>query len=96
LRSFLDVKIKGSFYLSGGYELNYTSAYANLTPSSFTQVSTTTSGRTQSGLIGLSKVVSLQSKYLKKTKLQLLWDFLSYRQMPHTPPVLFRMAYSLN
>jgi molybdenum-dependent DNA-binding transcriptional regulator ModE len=96
LRSFLDIKLKGSFYISGGYEWNYTTAYSNLVPSSFTQISAATTGRTQSGLIGVSKIVSLQAKYLKKTKVQLLWDFLSYRQMPHTPPILFRMAYSLN
>jgi len=30
LRSFLDYKIKGSFYVSGGYELNYRSAFKDI------------------------------------------------------------------
>ena len=48
----------------------------------------------QSGLIGLSKVLSLKTKFFKKTKLQLLWDFLSYQQVPATKPFLFRIGYT--
>ena len=47
-----------------------------------------------SGLVGLSKVVSLKTKFFKKTKLQLLWDFLSYRQVPRTPSSVFRVGYN--
>ena len=47
----------------------------------------------QSGLIGLSKVVDVKSKFFKKTKLQLLWDFMSYQQIPRTQPVIFRIGY---
>ncbi len=87
LRSFLDYKIKGSFFASGGFEYNYQPAVdsANVhTPSAWTQ----------SGLVGISKIVSLKSKVFKKTKLQLLWDFLSYQQVPRTQAIKFRVGYS--
>ena len=47
----------------------------------------------QSGLLGLSKVLDVKSKFFKKTKLQLLWDFLSYQQAPRTQAVVFRIEY---
>jgi hypothetical protein len=88
LRSFIDWKIKGSFWVSGGYEMNYRSAYQHIA-----QLKDIDAWQ-QSGLLGLSKVVSLKTKFFKKTKLQLLWDFLSYQQIPRTQPVLFRVGYS--
>ena len=48
----------------------------------------------QSGLLGISKVFDVKSKFFKKTKLQLLWDFLSYQQIPRTQPVIFRIGYN--
>ncbi|MBL7709152.1 MAG: hypothetical protein JNJ86_08760 [Chitinophagaceae bacterium] len=89
LRSYLDYKIKGSFWISGGYEMNYRSAInsiAQLQPYSAWQ---------RSGLVGLSKVVSLKTKFFKKTKLQLLWDFLSYEQVPRVQPLVFRVSYNI-
>lgn len=88
LRSFVDWQIKKSFWLSGGYEQNYRSAFHSL------QELKDQSAWKQSGLIGLSKVLSMKSKLLKKTKCQLLWDFLSYQQVPRTQPILFRVGYS--
>jgi hypothetical protein len=89
LRSFIDYKIKGSFWLSGGYEQNYKTSFRN-----FSQLRDY-SGWTHSGLVGLSKVVSLKTKFFKKTKLQLMWDFLSYEQVPRTAPIVFRVEYKL-
>ncbi|HEX7845858.1 MAG TPA: hypothetical protein VF476_08680 [Chitinophagaceae bacterium] len=89
LRSYADMKIKGSFWLTGGYELNYRSAFEN-----FAQLEDKSKWQ-QSGLIGLSKVVSLRTKFFKKTKLQLLWDFLSYEQVPKTQAVVFRVGYTI-
>jgi hypothetical protein len=89
LRSFVDWKIKGSFWLSGGYEQNYKTAFAD-----FAELKDY-NGWQQSGLLGLSKVVSLKTKFFKNTKLQLLWDFLSYQQVPRTQPVVFRIGYSI-
>lgn len=88
LRSFLDVKMKGSFFISGGFEYNY-----QQTINSLVQINNLNSWY-QSGLLGISKVVSLKSKYFKKTKLQLLWDFLSYQQRPVQQPIKFRVGYS--
>ena len=48
----------------------------------------------QSGLLGLSKMVSLKTKFFKRTKVQVLWDFLSYGEVPRTQPVVFRIGYN--
>lgn len=88
LRSFADVKLKGSFWISGGYEMNYFSEFDRV------DVLKDMSAWQQSGLIGMSKIISLKTKFLKKTKLQLLWDFLSYQQVPRTQPVVFRVGYN--
>jgi hypothetical protein len=88
LRSFIDWKIKGSLWMTGGYEQNYKTAFSNV------DQLRNLSSWLQSGLLGLSKVVSVKSKFFKKTKLQLLWDFLSYQQVPRTHPVVFRVGYS--
>jgi hypothetical protein len=89
LRSFIDWKIKGSFWISGGYEQNYKTAF-----NGFSQLRDLNAWQ-QSGLLGLSKIVSIKNKFFKKTKLQLLWDILSYQQVPRTQPVIFRIGYNL-
>jgi hypothetical protein len=88
LRSFADWKIKGSFWFSGGYEMNYRSEFRSI------DVLKDYSTWQRSGLIGISKVISIQSKFFKKTKLQLLWDMLSYDQVPRTQPIVFRIGYN--
>ena len=87
-RSFLDMKLKGSFYASGGLEYNYQQPFG-----SFEQIKYLNAWQ-QSGLVGISKIVSLKTKVFKKTKLQFLWDFLSYQQRPVTQPLKFRVGYS--
>jgi hypothetical protein len=64
LRSFADVKLKGSFYVSGGFEYNYQKPFSSL--SSIYDLDLWQ----QSGLLGISKMVSLKTKFFKKTKLQ--------------------------
>ncbi|HEX2846324.1 MAG TPA: hypothetical protein VHN59_07230 [Chitinophagaceae bacterium] len=88
LRSFIEWKLKGSFWLAGGYEMNYRSGFRRIAELR------DRSGWQESGLIGVSKVVDLRSKILKKTKVQLMWDFLSYRQVPKANAVVFRIGYS--
>jgi hypothetical protein len=92
IRSFLDVKLKGSFFASGGFEYNYQPLDVSFSPSPG-------GGRgeawQQSGLVGISKIVSLKSKLFKKTKLQLMWDFLSYQQVPRGQAIKFRVGYNL-
>ncbi|HEY4291343.1 MAG TPA: hypothetical protein VGN00_29785 [Puia sp.] len=88
LRSFLEIKIKSSFSATGGFEYNYTTPFTSF--QDIRQIQRWT----QSGLIGISKTVSMKSRFFKQTKLQLLWDFLSYQQVPKTQPVLFRIGYN--
>jgi hypothetical protein len=88
LRSFIDIHVKTTFSLTGGYELNY------LTPFSGFQDIRLLSRWTPSGLIGVTKTVSMKSTVFKKTQLSLLWDFLSYEQTPRSQPFVFRVGYS--
>src|SRR5262249_6706267 len=71
LRSFLQVKLKGTFSASGGFEYNYT------TPFTAFQQLRQLEYWTKSGLVGVTKTVSMKSSVFKKTTLSLLWDFLS-------------------
>jgi hypothetical protein len=97
LRSFVDIKAKGSFWISGGYEVNY-----RKNALSRTGIAPPLGGwgAQQSGLIGMSKIVSLSPKggagggLFKKTKLMLLWDFLSYQVVPRAQPIVFRIGYN--
>jgi hypothetical protein len=88
LRSFMDIKLKGSFWITGGYEMNYRSGFQRIAELR------DKSGWQESGLIGMSKVLDLRSKVLKKTKVQLLWDFLSYNQVSKPAAIVFRIGYA--
>jgi hypothetical protein len=88
--SFVDIKLKGSFFVSGGFELNFQQAADSLRQLHGYDLK----DWSKSGLLGISKIVSLKTKFFTKTKLQLLWDFLSYQQLPRTTPVKFRIGYS--
>jgi hypothetical protein len=92
MRSFLDIKLKGSFYASGGWEYNYQPP--NIDSSIQLPIGKDAKSWQQSGLIGVSKILSLKSKVFKKTRLQLLWDFLSYQQRPQTQAFRFRVGYN--
>ncbi|MDB5223397.1 MAG: hypothetical protein JWN83_2064, partial [Chitinophagaceae bacterium] len=88
LRSFVDYKIKNSFFLSGGYEQNYKSAF-----NSVEQLKNYNAWQT-SGLIGVSKKYKISKKF--KGNMQLLWDFLSYNQIPRTQPIVYRLGYNFS
>jgi hypothetical protein len=96
LRSYMDIKLKGSFYASGGFEYNYQPVADSLLNSTSTPGVDwkDVSSWKQSGLVGISKIISIKSKFFKKTKLQLMWDFLSYQQLPRTQPIKFRVGYN--
>ena len=87
-RSYADVKLKGSFYASGGFEYNYQKPFGSL------QQIQALNDWQQSGLIGVSKVISLKTKFFKKSKVQLLYDFLSNRQQPRSQALKFRIGYN--
>lgn len=88
LRSFFDIQMSKKIYASGGFECNYQQPIVS------GQQLMHLNNWQQSGLIGISKVIQMNTKLFKKTKLQLLWDFLSYRQIPRTQPLIFRVGYS--
>jgi hypothetical protein len=87
LRSFIDGQLKGNLWLTAGYEMNH---------QAFFDGSKNISAWRQSGLVGISKLIVGRNKILKKTKLQFLWDFLSYQRQPRSQPLLMRAAYNLN
>jgi hypothetical protein len=86
LRSYLDYKLKKAICVTGGYEMNYNAAFKNI------EQLRSYSAWQRSGLVGLSKKYSIGKN--KKGEMKVLWDFLSYSQMPRTTPLIFRMGYS--
>jgi hypothetical protein len=88
MRSFLDWRLHKSFWLSGGFEMNYRTAFNTVD-----QLKDLKAWQ-QSGLVGISKVVAMKARFLKKTKVSVLWDFLSYQQVPQTSAIKFRIGYS--
>ncbi len=88
LRSFVDYKVKGSWWLAGGYERNYRQRFRHI------EVLKERKAWQESGLLGVSKQVPLKTKWIRQTKVMLLWDFMSYRQVPRAQPVLFRVGYN--
>ncbi len=87
VRSYIDWKLKGRFYVSGGYEQNYNSSFKTIE-----QLKNYTAWQS-SGLIGVSK--KIQAKANKGAKLQLLFDFLYNQHKPVTQPFIFRTGITL-
>lgn len=87
LRSFFEYHLKKSFYATGGFEYNYQQPFNFLRMPKYDKTQ-------RSGLIGMSKMFNIKSKVFKKTNIELLWDFLSYQQIPRTQPLKFRAGYN--
>lgn len=87
LRSFIDWKLKGRFFISGGFEQNYRSRFENIS------LLRTPNQWSQSGLIGISKRYAVGKKW--KGEVKLYYDFLYKAHSPNTQPVLFRVGYGL-
>ena len=88
LRSFIDLKLKGSLFISGGYEQNYRTRFENVQ-----QLRVQPTNWMQSGLIGVKKKYSIGKKY--KGNMQLLFDFLYKSHVPQSQAILFRLGYGL-
>lgn len=86
LRSFIDIKFKGSIWITGGYEMNFNSSFNSIPELK------DLSAWQRSGLLGISKKYRIGKKI---GNMQLLWDFLSYKQVPQTSPLKFRIGYNL-
>lgn len=87
LRSFLDWKVKGQWWITGSYEKNYYPSYQQIA------VASNEHGWRNSALMGISKTMAIKSKGMKKFKMQLLYDFLAPSQTPYTSPWKYRMGY---
>ncbi|HEY8938137.1 MAG TPA: hypothetical protein VIM65_23100 [Cyclobacteriaceae bacterium] len=85
IRSFIDWKLKGRFFLNGGYEQNYQPDYVGA-PEGVGQK------WTPSGLIGISTKYRINSKL--KGNMTLLFDFLYNQHIPRTDPVKVRLGYN--
>lgn len=86
LRTFADIKLKGSFWISGGAEMNYRTEFRRI------DVLKDFSAWQQSALLGISKKYSIGKKW--KGNAQILYDFLWKEQRPRTQPVVFRVGYN--
>jgi hypothetical protein len=95
LRSFVDWKLKKQFFLSGGYEMNVNQSFKNFSELRNANGSSGIGDKWQSsGLIGISKKINMKTKWVKGTKLQLLYDMLYNTHVVPTQPVVFRMGYN--
>jgi hypothetical protein len=85
LRGYADIKVKGSWWASGGFEYNYMNAFSsipNLHDPDIWQ---------KSALLGVTKKYRLGNK---NANLQLLYDLLASQQIPASSPIKFRVGYS--
>lgn len=87
IRSYLDAKIKGGIWASGGFEMNYMQEFSKWSDIHSVDV------WQKSGLAGITKKYKAGKK---DGKLQVLWDFLSYNQVPRGQPLKFRVGFNLN
>lgn len=88
LRSYADIKAKGSIWITGGYEYNYMQQFSSLADIQHFDL------WQKSALLGLTKKFSLNKKM--GGNLQLLYDFLASSQVPQAAPFKFRIGYSFN
>lgn len=87
LRSFIDMRIKGGFWVAGGAEMNYRVRFT--TVAELQQYA----AWQRSALLGVSKRYKISNKM--KGNLQLMYDFLHMEQLPKRQPLVFRMGYVL-
>jgi len=87
IRSFVDWRLKSTFFISGGYEANRfiirseSTSFANW------------NGWQNSALLGISKKYKISSRL--KGNVMVLYDFLAPRQLPRTDNIKVRIGYSL-
>jgi len=86
LRSFVDWKLKGTFFVNGGFEQNYVSTIAHADQLKNWR------GWQGSALLGISKKYKVSAKL--KGNIMVLYDFLAKRNMPSTSPVKLRLGYN--
>jgi len=85
LRSFIDWKIKNTYYITGGYEENYLTQF-----NSIAQLKNRSAWQ-PSALIGLEKKYKISGKL--QGNLQLLFDALYQNEIPAGQMIKFRVGY---
>lgn len=86
LRSFLNYKVKGSFFITGGAEMNYRSEFKNF------PILKDYSAWQKSALFGFGKCYQMGRKW--RGNIQLLYDFMYKRQIPQTQAIIFRTYWT--
>lgn len=86
LRSYADLKIKGTFWLNGGFEYNYLSAFKKIEEIRNLDI------WQKSALIGVEKKYKVGKK--KEGKLLLLYDFLANKNIPQSSALKFRLGWT--
>lgn len=86
LRSFIDWKIKRTWYVTGGYEVNYMTQFTHI--SQLRDIS----AWQPSALIGLEKKYQISSKL--QGNIQLLFDALYKQEIPQGQAIRFRVGYN--
>ena len=90
LRSFIDWKLKGNFFMNGGFEYNYNAAFK-----SFRDMPSINSGNSSlwkpAALIGINKKYNIGKV---KGSMMLLYDFLAKYKLPQTQSLVFRFGYN--
>jgi hypothetical protein len=87
LRSFIDYKIKGGFYATGGFEAVY-----DPVPDPQSRVTSFPQWQ-KNGLIGIKKGFRIKNGFIKGASMKLMWNYLSYTQRGVVQPFDFRMGY---
>ncbi len=85
LRSYADIKLKGSIWLTGGFEYAYLERFNNISYLKNIDV------WQRSALMGLSKKYKVGKK---QGNMQVLYDFLAARQVPAGQALKFRIGYT--
>jgi hypothetical protein len=86
IRSYLDIRARGGFWISGGIEYNYLQSFRDLPDLRKPDL------WQQSALIGVTKKYKIRNG--KESSVQLLFDALYKQHIPSSPPVVFRTGLS--
>lgn len=85
LRSFLDIKAKGSVWVTGAWEYNYYQAFSKIS-----DLHTNINVWQKSALAGLTKKYKIGKQ---DGNMQLLYNLLAGQQTPRVPALKFRIGY---
>ncbi|MEP6844559.1 MAG: hypothetical protein ABI861_01080 [Panacibacter sp.] len=87
LRSYVDIKAKGNFWITSGFEYNYLSSFRSLQ-----ELHTNVDVWQRSALAGLTKKYKISKN--REGKIQVLYDFLHNKQTPPSPALKFRVGWN--